>query len=130
MISRDRPLFPSLDDFDVLVRRVRNLEDHIRLSESQGGAIDAARAGSVNGTGLDGTSSAVPFPDIPAGIDTELQQRTTPFDYLPVTSTGLAEGRRLLSEEERLDMQRQPTREASPDMTNYNDSMALEVRFP
>jgi hypothetical protein len=32
-------------------------------------------------------------------------------------------------EQPREDYKEMPTREASPDMTNYNDSLALEVRF-
>lgn len=37
---RDKPLFPSIEDFDVLVKRVRQLEEYIKsngtLSSGQG----------------------------------------------------------------------------------------------
>ncbi|KAJ9092759.1 hypothetical protein QFC19_008614 [Naganishia cerealis] len=83
-------------------------------------------------TGFDGlrsTPTTTPFATYFSGGGAESrQQQVAPLDRLPLSSTVLdANEPRLVVEEELTDMQRQPTRETSPDMTNYNDSMALEV---
>ncbi|KAJ9125060.1 hypothetical protein QFC22_000013 [Naganishia vaughanmartiniae] len=82
----------------------------------------------MSGTGLDHLATNAPLPGLLAGIDGNDRRRGVSFDYEPLASTLPVEGRRLMLHDELIDMQRQPTREASPDMTNYNDSMALEVR--
>ncbi|KAI5453479.1 hypothetical protein NCC49_005954 [Naganishia albida] len=132
----DKPLFPSIEDFDVLVKRVRQLEEYIKsngtLSSGQG---MLERSISVDRRSLANNSPNVlpplrsPLvqfaePELPArafqsdprGLDAEMG----PPGLQPPSSF------RDHQLEEQLDMARQPTREASPDMTNYNHSLALE----